>query len=299
VNYADRLSDSELAIFLLHGVVEKNTYKVRNYTRKHLERDYFHSFLKSLKERGNPLSMDEVIELSRAGKPWPRRSFVISFDDGFENNYSVAAPVLEDLNIPAVFYVSTQFVGENAMSWIDQIEWLLESQSEGKLKLPWNESIRTFSSPKDKIELLSDIRVKVKSDPQTDLNMFVSDIFQQLGHRLITQSEDPLDLKMSWKEVTEIHHHKLFCIGGHSHRHINLAFLSEPELRKEIGLSIELLKTKAGIRSAHYSYPEGLEYCYSSSVINNLKDEGVLWFLVAQCSTQFPFEVQVHSERRG
>ena len=34
----------------------------------------------------------------------------------------LAAPILNDLNIPATFYITTDFITNNSMSWIDMIE---------------------------------------------------------------------------------------------------------------------------------------------------------------------------------
>ena len=41
--------------------------------------------------------------------PFPPNSFAITFDDGFENNLSVAAPLLSDLKIPLTIYITTNF----------------------------------------------------------------------------------------------------------------------------------------------------------------------------------------------
>ena len=56
----------------------------------------------------------------------PRNAYAITFDDGFENNYSLAAPILDDFNLPATFYFSTDFIENNSMSWIDKIEYCVE-----------------------------------------------------------------------------------------------------------------------------------------------------------------------------
>ena len=58
--------------------------------------------------------------------PLPDFSFSITFDDGFENNYSIARPILEKLSIPATFYVSTNLIDKNLMTWIDQIEYCID-----------------------------------------------------------------------------------------------------------------------------------------------------------------------------
>ena len=54
--------------------------------------------------------------------PFPKNSFALTFDDGFENNMSIAAPILTDYKVPATIYVTTNFIENNEMSWIDKIE---------------------------------------------------------------------------------------------------------------------------------------------------------------------------------
>ena len=90
----DRLTTDGLAIFLFHGVVREPRYAVRNYTGKHMERDRFYRIVEGLKHAGSALSMDDVVDHCRSGRPFPPRAFVVTFDDGFENNVSIAAPIL-------------------------------------------------------------------------------------------------------------------------------------------------------------------------------------------------------------
>ena len=54
---------NDFRIFLFHGVIKKNIYKIRNYNNKHiLEKDFF-SIIKFLKENGNNLSINQLVEL--------------------------------------------------------------------------------------------------------------------------------------------------------------------------------------------------------------------------------------------
>ena len=39
--YTDYLQPETFAIFLFHGVINRQTHRVRNYTRKHIEQDEF------------------------------------------------------------------------------------------------------------------------------------------------------------------------------------------------------------------------------------------------------------------
>ncbi|MFQ5651442.1 MAG: polysaccharide deacetylase family protein [bacterium] len=276
MNYGQRLTDSTLAIFLFHGVVEKSDYQIRNYTRKHLEKDFFYAVVKHLRQTGYPMSMEDVVACHHEREPFPPRSFVMTFDDGFENNYSIAAPILKDFQIPATFYLTTDFVENNTMSWIDRIEYCLEATPKGTLRLPWYERPRDFASEQERKDILDDIRASAKRNANLEVDTLVSDIFQQCGLTEIYQSDQPIDLKMSWPQAKTLHEDPDFTVGGHTHRHVILSFLSSAELEKEVRTSFAYLDKKAGIQTVHYSYPEGLEHCYSDEVIRVLQKHGVV-----------------------
>src|SRR5258706_4087662 len=101
------LADDTLAIFLIHGVIERQRHRVRNYTGKHMDADLFTRCMKRLSEEGRALSMDDVLNHCAAGTAFPRRSFAITFDDGFENNIRVALPIMRDYDIPAMIYITS------------------------------------------------------------------------------------------------------------------------------------------------------------------------------------------------
>jgi len=271
----ERLEDDKLIILLFHGVVKDSPYEVRNYMRKHLKDDVFYNLLKSLKDRGTSVSMDEVVECCKNQKTFPQKAFAVTFDDGFENNYSVAAPILRELAIPATFYITTNFVENNQMSWIDRVEYCMEGSESGVLKLPWVDKEQSFLNAKDKITVLNDIRKHVKTDASINVDQFVSNIFEQCHKSAVTQSREPIDLKMSWQQVKELAEDPLFTIGGHTHTHSIMSFLDSDSLNTEISTSLELLKQKANVQTMHYSYPEGLEHCFSNEVISALKTKGI------------------------
>jgi peptidoglycan/xylan/chitin deacetylase (PgdA/CDA1 family) len=267
-------SDGSLTIFLFHGVIERQHHKIRNYTRKHLPAAEFRSMLEAVGRAGRPLSMDDVARISGSGDPFPKGAFAVTFDDGFENNLTVARPILDELGIPAIVYVTSRFVDENGMSWIDRIEYGLESVRSGELRLPWSKTPSIFDGDHARIEILNDIRRNVKSAPALDVDAFVSDIFRQLDLEEVTASNDQLDRKLTWDQV------RSWCagsylVGGHTHTHAILSFLAPARLEQEVDTSLRLLKENAGIVTPHYSYPEGLEHCYSENVIRLLKTRGI------------------------
>jgi len=276
VKIVEKLSQDRLAIFLFHGVVLKDDYRVRNYTRKHLPREVFFRHMKELKAHGTPMSMDQVVDHLRTRRPFGKGSFVVTFDDGFENNYSIARPILKELKIPAAVYVTTGFIEDNSMSWIDRLEYCFEVARISSVRLPWVQDAVSVATPAERRAALDSIRFHVKRDAAMDVDALVSDIFRQSRMDEVKESRDPLDLKMSWGQVAELGRDPDFIVGGHTHRHRIMSHLSAEELAGEVDTSLGLLQRKAGISSRHYSYPEGLRHCYGEEVIAFLKGRGIV-----------------------
>jgi peptidoglycan/xylan/chitin deacetylase (PgdA/CDA1 family) len=269
------LADEGVVIFLFHGVIKHHHRGVRNYTRKHIGELLFARCIASLRKKGYPLSMQDVMCHCIEKKPFPDRSFAITFDDGFENNLSVAAPILADFKVPTTIYVTTGFIDANAMSWIDRIEYAVENAPSQKLTLEGSEETFAFDDRESRIAFLKAVRTLVKNNPHCDGNVFADQLCARLGYPCPMCGDSELDLKMTWDQVRSAHQNEWITIGGHSHTHPILSYLNPESLSNELDVSISLLKNKAGIGPEHYSYPEGLSHCYNGRVIAALKQRGV------------------------
>ena len=271
-----RLKDDELCIFLFHGVIKENINPIRNYTGKHLEEEIFFNCLKELKKVGNAISMDEVLFHHEQKLNFPPFSFSITFDDGFENNLSIAAPIMREFSIPSMIYLTTDFIDKNTMSWIDKIEYAVENTCKKNILDPILNSFIDIDSKKEKIEFLGRIRKFVKSSININPNEFAEKVCIKLDININNlPNHGPLDKKITWKQIKDARNNKLLSFGGHSHSHSILSYLSKESLAIELDTSLKLLKEKADLDTIHYSYPEGLENCYSQEVIEQLIERGI------------------------
>tara|TARA_B100000989_G_scaffold238449_1_gene185336 strand:+ start:23385 stop:24281 length:897 start_codon:yes stop_codon:yes gene_type:complete len=269
------LKKNNFIVFLFHGVIKKNRYKVRNYNSKHILENRFYKFLKNIKKKGNIFSLKEIYSLVKNNENIPRNCYSITFDDGFENNYSIAAPILSDLNIPSTFFFSTDFIDKNHMSWIDKIEYCLEYTKSGAVYLPKSNKKYYFFNIKSKIELLNIIRKNIKNNLDININEFVKIFFDQLNFKYVDRLNTEIDKKINWKKVKLLNNCNLFDIGGHSNRHLSLTSLSINDAKSEIQTSINLFKKKAKIILDTYSYPEGQKIDYNKAIIKILKKKGI------------------------
>lgn len=274
-SYIAQQKEDSLLILLFHGVIARQQNPIRNYTSKHLTQDRFIQILKQLKTSGaTPLSMNDVLQCSKGIRSWPERPYAITFDDGFENNYLIAAPILEEMKIPATFYVTTSFIEENASSWIDQIEYAVEKRENVQLDLSEIGAKKDYRTREEKISLLALIRQRIKFNPQIDPYNFASKVLKQLQIDQPGCDKD-LDQKMSWVQIQALENHPLFTIGGHGHTHRILSYLDEKALNSELDQTFQLLKRNLKKDLIHFSYPEGLKFCYSDVVIKALRSRGI------------------------
>ena len=168
-----RLKKNQITIYLFHGVINKKIKSIRNYTGKHIEKDKFRKLMKKLSKHGNPVSIDDaILSLKDKNKIKPK-SFVITFDDGFYNNISIAYPILKKLNIPFTIYLTTQFVDKNSMSWVDQIEYCVDKTKNREILIPKYNKKFLITNNKEKIKLMNFIRKRIKLDKKCNPKVMI------------------------------------------------------------------------------------------------------------------------------
>tara|TARA_A100001015_G_scaffold280792_1_gene343363 strand:+ start:2478 stop:3383 length:906 start_codon:yes stop_codon:yes gene_type:complete len=270
------LKKDKFTLILFHGVISNKKTRIRNYTKKHIEKKKFEKILKYLTAKGNPISLDQYINYQKKNIKLPKYSFSLSFDDGFENNFSVAFPILKKYKIPTIFYVSTNLVQKNLMTWIDQIEYLLEKKNFVIEDFMGTKKFN-LSNKKNKINFLTFLRKKIKSNPSKyDVKKLVSEIYAAANEKIIESSSHELDKKMSLSQIKKISNNKLFTVGAHCHNHVSMAFLNKRELKYEITTSIKVLENNIKRKIYHFSYPEGMWNDFNQKVIDELKKNKIV-----------------------
>ena len=97
-------------ILMFHGVSKRKDPLLPKDLQPHLSIFEFEFIIKWLGKRFNFISIEEAIRENKNG-------ILLTFDDGFNNNYTNVYPILKKYRIPGLFFVSTQHI-------IDQKNWL-------------------------------------------------------------------------------------------------------------------------------------------------------------------------------
>lgn len=264
-----------LTILLYHGVTKHENFGIENHSAKHIDANDFVFQMKYIKKNLNILSMDEVAEIYNDNREIPKNSVAITFDDGFENNYTEAAPVLDDLNIPATFYITSGIVNTNIMFWVDQIEDIINYSKIKEISLKLNKD-HTFPIifKKDKLFALSSIKTYCKLASREEKDRVLSDLIDIASYKPNAKNS-PNYNKITWCQLKNMNSNNLFTIGGHSLYHDILSSMDSGMMRMDIKLSIKLLEYNLKNKIEHYSYPEGQMEHFNEEVVSCLKNNGI------------------------
>ena len=272
----EKNNNKNLHILLYHGVTRRKHPGIVNYSGKHLYIDDFRRHMKLIKQRCNLLTIDEIVELDRTGKIWPQNSVVVTFDDGFHNNYECAASILDDFKIPAVFYICAGLINTDEMLWVDQIEDCINRTNKKDLEIKLDKGCRfKLNSLQEKILALEQIKKFCKKSSSDNKDRVLEELISKTN--ITPDVNASLDYKlMSWHELRSISQNSLFTIGGHTLCHDIMSALPVPRMDLDIKLTLGLLKYHLGHNITHFSYPEGQAIHYNDNVISSLKRNGVI-----------------------
>ncbi|RHX78288.1 polysaccharide deacetylase family protein [Leptospira yasudae] len=270
-------SSNELTILLYHGVTADDSYGIENYSGKHISSSTFRKQMEYISQHCNVLSMDEVCNIYNSGMDYPPDSVAVTFDDGFRNNYTVAAPILSEYGIYTTFYITAGIVNTDIMFWVDTLEDCINLCSKSFIKIDLDKPVLfQLLSFEERKEALVEIKKYCKSvhakrkDEVVEQVILETEVMPSVSHAKNYE-------KLSWQELKALSANPLFIVGGHSMYHDILSSLKpEEKLRKDISLSIDLLEYNLGYRMTHYAYPEGQYSHYNETVIRILKEKGIV-----------------------
>jgi peptidoglycan/xylan/chitin deacetylase (PgdA/CDA1 family) len=96
-------------ILMYHRVVDPSPRVPKptwNVTPKRLREQLLGLLTRGFRAR----SLSSAVTAHLRGESIPSNVFVVTFDDGYENNYSHALPVLRELNVPATIFLATKYL---------------------------------------------------------------------------------------------------------------------------------------------------------------------------------------------
>lgn len=195
------------------------------------------------------VSVEQVLEAVRGGRPLPPRALLITFDDAYRDFAAHAWPVMKELGLPVTLFVPTAYpdAAERAFWW-DRLHQALAAAKRDSLdcdgvQLP-------LRCPRERGKAYSALREKVKSLPHEVAIGLVDALCDQLG------AVPSPNLVLSWDELRRLSHEGV-TLGAHTRTHPLLHRLPIAQVRAEASASLADLRREIGKALPIFAYPSG------------------------------------------
>ena len=202
------------------------------------------------------IGLDEAIDHLRADAPLPERAVVITFDDGYRDNYTHAFPLLRKFGMPATFFVVSATL-HGANFWVAQLQRVLS-------KCPDVETlVKELAIPNQVLRQLDSTRQELVDHVSAVLNQCQSVAARQaLLNRvfdLVGASSDERDSRpfmLTAREIQEMAAAGM-SFGSHTVTHSVLTSLDERSAFDELLESKRHLEEVTGRPVRHFAHPNG------------------------------------------
>jgi peptidoglycan/xylan/chitin deacetylase (PgdA/CDA1 family) len=181
----------------------------------------------------------------------PRRALVITFDDGYADNATIALPILQRHGLKATFFVATGFLDGGRM-WNDTVIEALRRTTRPSARLPeLGLDELPLHTPTLRRAAIDRVLPVVKYMNLADRERALASLQVALG-----QPSLPDDLMMTSEQVRQLHAAGME-IGGHTVRHPILRAVSDDEASREILEGRDHLQAILGAPVESFAYPNG------------------------------------------
>ena len=221
--------------------------------------DLFEAQLRFLLKHFRPV---RAVNLATREAPLGGPAFAVTFDDGYADNLTLAAPVLKRLGISATVFVTTDFIGSDRLFWWEQLGVMLRETRADRLdvedvvpdlrhcyEMPPSFSL---SSERERQSCHWFVSAALMRTPPREIDATLRAIATGLGVSLRCEGREfPL---LDWEQVRELRRSG-FDIGAHGTTHANLGLSADAE--REIVESVDRVAAETGTAPLTFAYPYG------------------------------------------
>lgn len=200
------------------------------------------------------------------------KTVVITFDDGYVDNFYNAVPILRKYNIPATFFISTNNIGTNSEFWWDELSSLFYNKENERIKFKYNGIYYNLDTPENLRKSCLEIRsILMNMDPEKRRAEL------KLLHNImdIPLREHNCNRTMNKFEIQQLTQYENISIGAHTKSHTRLSHLPVDIQMEEIKGSKEMLEQITGGKIETFSYPFGSDDDYTEKTVELVKYCGI------------------------
>lgn len=219
-----------------------------------IDPETFAKQMRMLSQRRRVVSMTQLVETLGRGETPEAGTVAITFDDGYLDNLSVAAPILSELGLPATLYLPTGYVERGEPQWIDRLYSAFRTRSRHALTI--SDAAGSPFDLRQRVERQHAYRIiseRLLATGADERRAILEAVEEQLR-----PTAPPPRLTMNWDDVRQlVAEHLTIEIGIHTREHIDLTACDPATMEAEIRSCIEDVRREIGVRPVHFSFPYG------------------------------------------
>ena len=240
-------------VLMYHSVAPPSTSQWID-PRNQVPAEIFKQQMTFLAEKRNVISLEKLICTLKKKETPPNGTIVITFDDGYLNNLTIAAPILTSLNLQATLFLPTGYIDRGETQWIDQIYSTFKYRDKQTIRWPDKNGLTLNLSDQQQFEKAYNlICTYLLSATPTQRTSTLKSIRDQLQ-----PSVTPPRLTMNWDEInTLLTSHNCFTLGGHTIEHTDMTSIAKKEASIELIKCSDNIQRKIGVPPCSFSFPYG------------------------------------------
>ena len=207
------------------------------------------AFRRLLIELGRTFEFLSLDRLTRGPRAEIRRGVFLTFDDGLRNNYEFAYPVLQQMGIPATFYVCPGLIEAGSWLWTHEVRERLRILTVGERNDLAHEIGCTPSDPDSIVTHMKTLRLAARRSIEHSLRGATPEFQPDSAQR------QRYDL-MGWTDISQLDP-QLITIGSHTMTHALLDSVTAEEAEYEVVTSRQTLEARLDREVLHFCYPNG------------------------------------------
>jgi len=251
-------------VLMYHGILRRKVSAIGN---QGVDREGFISHMRYLKQHFRIIHSNDFEQESESAAGNGKPAMLLTFDDGFANNATIARPILEELQMAAVFFVSTRHLEPGRYLWFIHARALFTLWPGNRIRLlgrTWK-----LGSPAARLQALWAFMRETRAAS-------MEGIYQDLSRYPVETFVEPEIIEdelrgMSETEVAAVSKSRLIVIGSHTCNHPYLTACTTSQLAAETIGSKATLDRICGRAVSTFAYPSG---DYNDAVASAVKRAG-------------------------
>ena len=214
----------------------------------------FEEEMRFLRKHYSVVNLGELLSRLAGGLTEP--VIAITFDDGYQDNYHNAFPILRRHGLPATVFLTTGSIDEGESLWFEQLAYALKSARQDFIDLEIDSPSRFWlRSQTERLKSNARIFNALRTLPNTERLHWLATIFQKLSTRKVGALKDRM---LTWDQMRYMQEFDM-DFGGHSVTHPFLSRMTSEQVSWEVAECKRRIEDELQRPVSYFAYPYGRE----------------------------------------